>query len=48
VLPTQTARMRPLFTPKDQTCSIIEKHACRTEAPEDIQCIERISGVIVR
>jgi hypothetical protein len=39
--------MRPLFTPKDQTYSIIEKDACRTEAPEDIPCIKRINGVIV-
>jgi hypothetical protein len=39
--------MRLPFTPKNQTYSIIENDACRTEAPEDIQCIKRINGVIV-
>jgi hypothetical protein len=48
VLPAQTARMRPLFTPKDQTYSIIEKDACMTEAPEHFPCIKRIKSVIVR
>jgi hypothetical protein len=40
--------MRLSFRPKDQTYSIIEKDACRTEAPEDLPCIKRIKGVIVR
>jgi hypothetical protein len=39
--------MRLLFTPKEQTYSIIDKDACRTAAPEYSQCIRRISGVIV-